>query len=108
MAYTVTKTRFLFHERKQEYDCFIRTLCEIAYSKSPPLEMQNDFIAGVEHVEMQDIQAMQRIRQFSRMKAVTRVYEGTKLTIKNVHKEIEKIAGLAGQFSQLFTSLQQI
>ena len=86
ISYSIAKTWLMFYESSGDSDPFIRTLFDISHTNNPPFIQQQNFVHGVQFVEMQDIYAYQRVKQFSSLKQVTRSFQGTKLTIRNAHK----------------------
>src|SRR5438045_6389952 len=92
ISYSIAKTRLAFYESGSDSDPFIRTLFDIAYTNNPPFIQQQNFVNGVQFVEIQDIYAYQRVKQFSSLKKVTRKLQGTKFTIRNAHKYMNELS----------------
>src|SRR5947207_14942868 len=79
ISYSIAKTRLRFQESDSDSDPFIRALFDISHTNNPPFIQQQNFVNGVQFVEMQDIYAYQRVKQFSSLRKVTRTFQGTKL-----------------------------
>lgn len=62
IAYCITKTRFMEHERDEHPDAMLRNLRTIALTKDTTQKHQTDFIEAVNWVEYQDILTNQRFQ----------------------------------------------
>ena len=98
ISYSIAKTRLRFHESDSDSDPFIRALFDISHTNNPPFIQQQNFVNGVQFVEMQDIYAYQRVKQFSSLRKVTRTFQGTKLTIRNAHKHMNEFSEGFGKY----------